>query len=298
MTTTSPIQDIESAKTHEEALALATQAGKDFTALWFEQRDQDWDTVLHYVEFETGEKGSYPEIGAKDFYPDFSHPYREIHSAARENPLYPPTEEGDEKLQELQVAFEEASLQENSWEKEVEKLIPRIRQNLSLFLPILPDEETIPQARISGCDTESPQWETLKDWANTHVTQWCRSGSAEELLTELAENASYGGQPGLVVQLDGKDFTNWMKEKSLYEVLQGFGKTKASLAVYDFNNGSGHDIEALEIDWKKVTPATGSQPGIINNFIESVFGLVGNSSISIPGKGRGCWDNLWLSKNL
>lgn len=283
--------------TKEEALAAAQSAGKEYTPLWFDYRDKDWECALHYIKFCEGEKGAFPEITLEKWFPDFSEPRREIHERGRENPIFAPTEEGDEALDEIKDAFQTSCMEAFDAEKPVKDLISSIRETLQVFIPLLPDEETIPQQRFSGCDIESEEWKTLAKWARENVIHWKRE-NPENLLQELAENASYGGQPGLVVSLDGKDILQWMECQDLYEVITSQGESnKTSLAVYDFVNGSGHDLEGITVRWKNVPRTQGSQPGIINNFIESVFGLVGNSRISIPGKGCGCWDNLWLPKN-
>lgn len=286
------LEKIESG-TFEEALAAAVEAGKEYAPIWFDYRDRDWDHALHYITWKEGPKGKIPQLDFSEIYYDFSEPLKEIHRAGRENPIFAATDEGDERLEEVKSAFQIACEETFDLATPVLKLISEIRQDLSIFVPLLREDTAIPQARISGCDTKSNEWRRLLHWVKTHITAVNRASLAEAM-EELAANASYGGDAGLVAKLDGKEFVQWLKGDDIYQILRQKGREKASLAIYDFNNGSGHDIESVELDWKKLRRAPKSPIGIINNFIESVFGIVGNSSIHIPNRGTGYRANIWV----
>lgn len=281
--------------TREEALQAAKDAGKEYEPLWFDYREQNWDTALYYLQFLPGENGPYPEINLENWFPDFSDIQEEIQAAGRENPIFAaPKKDEEDPLEEIEEAFETACMIHFDAEKPVKNLLKNIQSTLQIFIPLLPNEETIPQQRYSGCDTESPQWKSVVNWALQNVTDW-KQDNPPKLLQELAENATYGGQPGLIVPLDGKDVVLWIESKNLHELITSQGEgCKTSLAIYDFINGSGYDLDTITVNWKNVPKVEGSQPGIINNFIEDVFGIVGNTPITIPNKGRSYSDNIWL----
>lgn len=285
--------------TKKQALAAAKAAGTEYQPLWFDYNDSNWEIALGYIRVEEDVEKRFPALSFDNFQGDFSEPFKEIHRAARENPIFAATEKGDVGLQKLKDTFQESCEETFDATVPVKELIKGIRQDLAVFLPILPGQDvSIPQMRFSGCDKESDEWKTFASWAKDHIIESESKYPLEKSLQELADNASYGGEPGLVVLLDGKDFLRWMEEKSIWPVIQGFGKTKASLAVYDFLNGSGHDIEGMAINWKAVTEPLASRAGIINNFIDAVFGLVGISKIYIPkplpNSGSGCNSNIWF----
>lgn len=293
--------DIIETGTKKQAIAAAKKAGKEYQALWFDYRDNDWETALHYtcIEPATEKTPAHPRLTFENFCPDYDTVIREIHRAGRENPIFPATDKGDEALQQVKGAFILANEENFDGRKPVMDLIGSIKQDLAIFVPLLPGPDTtIPMERMSGCDQTSKEWKTFAAKAKNLVIAEGSKYPLEKVLPELAGNASYGGEAGLVVLLDGKDFLKWMKEKDLWKVLRTFGKTKASLAVYDYNNGSGHDVEGNIIDWKKLRRPKQAQPGIVNNFIDSVFGIVGISKIDIPSNfnisGSGTWANIWF----
>jgi hypothetical protein len=285
--------------TREQALEAAKQAGKEYEPIWFEPQDAQWECALQCIRMKTQGETTFPTLTLENLEGDFSQPLEEIHHAARENPAFQANEAGNKALKKVKKAFVVACEEAFDPTQKVKALIKSIRQTLAVFLPILPGGDiAIPRKKYSGCDTDSQEWKDTVAWTKTHIIQAESKYPLEKALQELEDNANYGGEPGLLVRMDGEDFLKWMEKKSPWKVVQDWGKSKATLAVYDFGNGSGHDIESMMVAWNKIVQPPKARAGIINNFLEAVFHPTGNSEILIPSHlpnhGRDCYSNLWF----
>jgi hypothetical protein len=294
-------------KSHQECLEIARTAGKEETPLYFDTRYPILGTLLPYIGFVTPPEtpNTYPYIKSDECWVTdelvanlHTGTYNTLRKAALYTENYPTTTKGEENFQEVYEAFQTSCLDTFNVEPTILDAIKSQNQNISLFLSIIPGyagDTYLPEGRYAQVDQSTKPWENFKKEL-LHLTE--NNISKDELKTqlqELAENATYGGHCGVVVTIKGPELAEWIQTKDLLSILKSrYAKTpeKTRVAIYDFLNGSGHDVD-LPLDWNKLQINWEGPCGIINNFIEAVFGLVGNSTIPLP-KGSGCWHNIWF----
>jgi hypothetical protein len=276
-------------------LEAATTLGHQAQITEFDSRYCDWSTALPYVDFRPAQGGKKaPELslflgksGVQGLIA--------VEDALERNQNSPL---GD--ISEIFDAWKKAAQENSPARRSVLQMVQGLQQTLTMFLPLLGPEEEIPEKRGSGCIVTSPEWQKMLAWAKQNISTWNGRAPQEQLLIELAENASYGGTPGLTFKLSGLEVAEWIEVGSLQPVLAQKAQAQdkhnplGSLAVYDFLNGSGHDIEGLLPNWENLQWPSEPRLGIINNFIDAVFWMTGNSPVTIPGKGTRCEDILWF----
>jgi hypothetical protein len=288
----------------KDVKALTQQLARQWSPYLFGASGRDWESQLQYLDFSLG----YPRLDweklmdfkdnnfewtVDSYDPElttFSEDVRAQLEARKDmDPATITTLVGD--------ATETADccgLENAIWDT-----ITGISQSLAVWVPLC-NEEGIAQSGVSGCDTAGTEWKQFKRAFNryfapkeikdTAPADWFK---ADFWLETYAGNAGYGGEAGFVLPLDGSAIASWAELKSLPKVIRRQGTVYCETGVLTFGNGAGH-LEAVPLNLSKYTaPRDERQAGIINNMVESVFGIVGFSSVNY-GEGTRYTTNLWF----
>lgn len=303
MQTTNLTQALET-ESHKTCLALARKEGKENTGVSFD-RSSDMSEVLYYLQFERGtfeRNQAYPELRPatieKSIQETSHYLFAEIRSAAREVETYAATQAGNDRLDELKDAFTEGMLANKKGnQEEIFNILGYLGQKLTLFATMIPGFEgnTYVEEVQYACDPKSKAWKKYV----RKIQNMSRETPEEtnKTLEVIRENATYGGIPGILFQIDGHELAKWIKTRNLTKIIRERNNDENHLCdvgVLNFNNGSGH-IESMKIDWSKFTINWQSPAGIVNNYIDDIFGRCGNSKLSLPKHlDTGSHQVIWL----
>lgn len=296
---------------------VCNQIGEHFTSDIFEYDQYNWEFFFDMFTFENG----YPELNIDEFLQNnfhflygsdgggYSH-IDQVEALVHEvkEVLRKRGDIEEDHVQELaQDVYDRA--ENYGVPNAIKQGVRSISQNLFLWVPLC-DSGGIGQMSISGCDTDCENWKQFETFFRKYFcpsmipdekpAEW---KSADFWMETFAGNASYGGDAGIGIPLDGNEFIDWVEGENLIGIVRSCEKSWVEVGVLTFGNGAGH-LETLPMDlsdyqlpaeeWEGKTEEDALketvQVGIINNFIDSVFGISGFSSL-----GGSYNDNTWVS---
>jgi hypothetical protein len=283
---------------------LCQELASTWSPYLYEPSDLSWDTLLEKLEFPEG----FPRINYEkvleiqdnnwEWYVDSYKPELQSFEDSVEGQL---TARKDLTAKQIRKLVDQVSetADAHGMENAIWDGIARINSSLAIWVPLC-TEEGIAQSGVSGCDETGSEWRQFKRAFKRYFApsavrdnakpDWIK---ADFWLETYACNASYGGEAGFVLPLSGSDIIEWAKSKSLPKLIRQQGITFCETGVLTFGNGAGH-LEAVPLDLSKYTaPKDTRQAGVINNMVDSVFGIVGFSSINY-GDGTRWTTNIWF----